>query len=106
MNNSPALKETINKLSCLSYLPPQDIWPSFQYLRDNMNDESRTHLGRIFNYYETYWIGQITPAVFSVHRLLRRTTNDVESHNSLLFFKMKVHPNAWEFLGEQLFVTN
>ena len=68
-----------------------------------MNAECQRHLRRIFDYFENFWIGQVTPDVFSVHRVLRRTTNDVENHNALLFFKIKVHPSVWEFVGKQSF---
>ena len=101
LQNSPELKHNLNKLLSLCYLPSEDIWEGFVHLSDNLNDECRRQLGRIFDYYQNYWIGQVTPDVFSVYRVLRRTTNDVESHNALLFFKMKVHPTAWEFLGEK-----
>ena len=54
---------------------------------------------RFYEYFESYWIQQVTPYKFSVYALERRTNNTVECYHSQIGQKIKTkHPNYWVFL--------
>ncbi|KAI9565308.1 hypothetical protein GHT06_009097 [Daphnia sinensis] len=72
------------------------------YYHDVLRRESaviQAGIKQLNNYFLSYWIGEITPQVFSVFGLVNRTNNLVESWHRWLNDRMgKSHLNVWDFI--------
>ena len=61
--------------------------------------EIQAGINKLNNYFLSYWIGEITPEVFSVFGLINRTNNLVESWHRWLNERMgTLHINTWDFI--------
>lgn len=87
------------KIVMLALLPAEDITLAFAWLRNEFLG-MRATFEPFLNYFEMFWLNNITPQVFSVYRLRDRTNNYIESYQQKLNKMMGPHPTVWQFSGE------
>ncbi|XP_015125904.1 uncharacterized protein LOC107047625 [Diachasma alloeum] len=88
------------KLSALALLPAEHIIDGFRWLVTNTAPDIRAFFAFLIEYYEEWWIRQVTPAKFSVYRQKYRTNNNVEAYHRCLERRIKSHPGIWKFTAE------
>ena len=77
----------------------QNIKAHFSDLLRRETAEIQAGIKKLNNYFLSYWIGEITPEVFSVFGLINRTNNLVESWHRWLNERMGTsHLNHWDFI--------
>jgi hypothetical protein len=77
----------------------QNIKAHFNDLLRRETAEIQAGIKKLNNYFLSYWIGEITPEVFSVFGLINRTNNLVESWHRWLNERMGAsHINPWDFI--------
>lgn len=66
-------------------------------------NEEAPELNNIFQEFHRYnqitWIDGVTPEIFSVYKLIRKTNNNVENFHRRIFQTMNIHPNICKFTG-------
>lgn len=102
-----AVKNWMRHLVALALLPPNLILNGFMSIRQSQYEGLEANMRRqVEEYFENYWIGQVTADQFSVHGQPHRTTNDIEVFHRTLHGRVKVaHANIWKFLGMFLYVV-
>ena len=87
---------SIRKLLALAFLPIFQIPLSFENLKSQCSQE----LQPLFEYFESYWINKIEHALWNMHKVQRRTNNNLEGWHLRLNRKVgKAHANIYEFLS-------
>lgn len=84
-------------MMALALLPGHEVGLAFGVLVMNTSPEHSRIFREFFDYYDTQWLRKVTPRIFSVYGLIRRTNNSVESYHRVLVEKMAPHPNIWDF---------
>lgn len=57
-------------------------------------------LVNLFQYFEEFWMGSVTPAGFSVYGCNVRTNNYLESFHNTIQTTIGRHPPLWTFYGK------
>lgn len=84
----------------LPLLPANQIEEAYNDIVSSMNLSTRLILNRFLSYYERKWLRQVTPEVFSVYNIRRRTNNNLESYHKTLIDRFGLHSNIWTFSGK------
>lgn len=88
------------KVLALPFLPPLIMEQIFNTIVDDLGLNLRQLLSRFITYYRRFWISIITPKGFSVHGLVARTNNILESHNCRLKEVIGIKPKPWDFFSK------
>ncbi|XP_051158527.1 uncharacterized protein LOC127279909 [Leptopilina boulardi] len=81
----------------LPLLPANEIERAFNELVTSLSAPTRRIMGPLLRYYRRQWLRKVTPQIFSVHNLRRRTNNNIESYHRTLKDRFGLHSNIWTF---------
>uniref|UniRef100_A0A1Y1M514 HECT domain-containing protein n=1 Tax=Photinus pyralis TaxID=7054 RepID=A0A1Y1M514_PHOPY len=87
----------LRKIMALALLPCDMAVEGFNLIKSEAPDDIRNAFSNFFTYVESTWLEGVTPQLFSVFNLVRRTNNAVEAYHRVLNQKFGVHPNVWAF---------
>lgn len=93
-------KAVLQKIMALALLPSTRIEEAFHSIKSTTEADIASQFNSLFDYMERTWLQQITPAVFSVFNLIRRTNNAVESYHRFIIRSLHIHPNVWHFTSK------
>lgn len=78
--DAPEQHRDLLKIIALAYLPPGKILPTYKLLKEDIKFKFK-NFGNFFKYFETEWLGTVTPIGFSVHGLRHITNNFLETYH-------------------------
>ena len=104
LQRSNEVRHILRQIMALALLPADEIRETYLEIVDSLTLQTRIEMKSFFAYYEVFWLLDITPEIFSVYGLLRRTNNVLESYHRTLKQKLGVHSNIWMFTSN--FVLN
>lgn len=100
---NPEVKILIKKVMTLPHLPADQISLISAALFDQpiqVDNETKTKLKKLKNYFNRYWLNIVTAAHLSVHEFNHGTNNFCESYHSRLKSTIRIHrPAIWSFMG-------
>ncbi|XP_028967754.1 uncharacterized protein LOC114828306 [Galendromus occidentalis] len=83
----------------LPLLPAPLIVSTFEYFSEQAR-LSHAGFSKFLKYVESHWLNTVGPGNLSVHGLVQRTNNDVESHNAkLLRQARRSHGTVWNIIS-------
>lgn len=99
-NGDVEATKLLRKILSLPLLPPPRMEEGYGILQNEARAYGDTFT-LLLAYVLNTWIRTVTPEVFSVFGLIRRTNNNVEAFHKRLQHAMGVeHPNIWHFTGK------
>ncbi|XP_043480989.1 uncharacterized protein LOC122510421 [Leptopilina heterotoma] len=90
-------KFLLRQLMALAFLPSNEIIATFHEIVDSLPPRIRQKMKEFLKYYKKEWLQKVTPDLFCVYQLIRRTNNVLESYNRTLQQKIGIHPQIWKF---------
>lgn len=96
--NNPIANKFIKKILGLAFLPEEFIEEQYLKLKNDLPENFQRTFKAFTDYYEKQWLGQVTPAGFSVFGLANHTSNEIESYHSILVDELQVHSSPWKVL--------
>ncbi|XP_051157996.1 uncharacterized protein LOC127279599 [Leptopilina boulardi] len=97
LKNNAEARHVFLLLLALPLLPANQTRDAFDQIKANMPQAIQQTMNRFLQYFEREWFRIVTPNVFSVFGLIRRTNNCLEAYHHTLINKFGAHPNIWMF---------
>ncbi|XP_057325107.1 uncharacterized protein LOC130667497 [Microplitis mediator] len=103
----PDIFIVLHQINRLPLFPPNLIEQAYSVIKEEAINDFGDMFNTFFDYFESFWLRQITPAGFSVYGMRSdRTNNHLESYHSNLNGRLQKHPspNAFITVLKEIFV--
>ncbi|XP_043481354.1 uncharacterized protein LOC122510642 [Leptopilina heterotoma] len=90
----------LKHIMALPLLPANEIEETYFEIIESTSLRLRRKIQKFLNYFQKQWIRKVTPQVFSVYVLERRTNNVLESYHRQLKQMFGIKPHIWTFTSK------
>lgn len=97
LENNEEARHLFSLIMTLPLLPGHLIRATYREICQSQSQRIRRRFQSFFEYFERQWLTKVRPEVFSVHMLIHRTNNSIESYHKTLKTKLGVKSSIWIF---------
>ncbi|XP_051153730.1 uncharacterized protein LOC127285708 [Leptopilina boulardi] len=97
LTNDREGNQFLRQILALGLLPHHVVQQTYRAIKRSKSQRCLRIMRAFLMYFERHWLRNITPRVFSVFGLAKRTNNTIESYHKVLKSHFGIHSAIWAF---------